>query len=463
LVLLGLFSSLTLLVHWLPFSAQLRDANDSIFMLFLCLLTVPAINLRRMALARLENQVRNRYWLLAGQLASLLFPLGILVAGGLGLIGYINLAWTVARSLTWLVAVLAGWLVARGLLSDAVAWLKPYAMQHSARYGLLWTQDIIPLLHKLAKLGLLTLAALFLFKLNGWHTDSDFMRDILAYALFEIGQAEVTVQALLLSLFAVWIVGWLGKWSRQITYRWILSGIADLGVRHSLSVFTQYTVVLIGGVIVLRIIGLDLTTFTVFAGALGVGIGFGLQNITNNFISGLLLLIERPLRNGDLVELGNAKHGGEVTRIGIRSLTIKTWDNKEVIIPNSELISSAFTSWTHSDNILREELYLGVSYESDPAKVENILNRILADHPGVLKTPEPKVYFWEFADSALTFRYQYFVNLRETDRHEVKSSVLHHIWNDFKQAGVEIPFPQREVMVKASPELLGLLAAARRA
>jgi potassium-dependent mechanosensitive channel len=446
LILFGILATLTLLMHLMPFSQAVRELNDTLFMLFLLLAVGPALHIRKLGLDHLSENLPDSRWLWLLRLFTLLVPLAILAVSLLGVFGYLNLGWALARQLSWLLLILTLWLVLSGLLNDLVVFLKNLAMRQSLVYGLLWTQDIIPLLHRLAQLLLALGAGLVLLRLNGWDTADTFER-IFNHALFNIGDSSVTLGNFGLSVFSLYAVLWFGGWVKQITYRWIYSNINDLGVRHSLSTFTQYTIIVIGGIITLRIMGLDLTTFTVFAGALGVGLGFGLQNIANNFVSGLLLLAERPLRTGDLVNIGGT-YEGEVKEIGVRSLTIKNWDSQEVIVPNSELISKPFTNWTHSDNILRGVLFIGVSYNSDMKQVKQVLEDIIDNNPYILKDPEPGVLMSEFADSAVIFRVHYYGNLREYSLIKLKSDVLMEIWDKFKQAGIEIPFPQRDIHIR---------------
>jgi potassium efflux system protein len=244
-------------------------------------------------------------------------------------------------------------------------------------------------------------------------------------------------------------VFWFGGWCRAVTYRWVFSRIVDLGVRNSLSVFTQYFVVLSGLFIVLRILGLDLTTLTIFAGAVGVGIGLGMQTIANNFVSGLLLLIERPLRSGDIVKIG--ANEGEISRIGIRSLTVRTFDNLEVIIPNSEVINNAFTNWTHNDKVVRTVLMIGASYDADPHQVKAILERILNKNKTVLREPTPLVLLWEFGHSSVDFRIQYFIDMGKDSLLKTRADILLAVWDAFKQEGVGIPYPQRDLYIKEIP------------
>lgn len=444
----------------LSVSATLRDLGDSLFMLFLSLMVLPTMRIRSMVLTSLEENIRiKKYWWLVIRLLSLLLPLAILTVALLGVIGYIQLGWKIAEHASLFLLVLTGWLVTQGLLDDTVTLSKNFAIKHS-QYGLLWTQDIIPLIHKLFNIALLGLAILAFLWINGWYTDAG-IRDaavkesldkLLTYPLLILGNTQINLGNLLLSILILWAVFWFGSWCRRVTYRWIYINVVDLGIRNSLSVFTQYIVVLIGLLITLRIIGIDLTTLAVFAGALGVGIGFGLQNIANNFISGILLLIERPLRTGDIVNISGL-YEGVVKEMGIRSLTVQTWNHEEVIVPNAELISHAFTNWTHSDKNKRTTLIIGASYDDDPNQVQTVLIQALQEIPNLLSDPPPQVILWEFANSSVNFRVDYFINLSESSFLKTKGAVLLAIWNRFKAAGIQIPYPQQDIYVKSFTSL----------
>ncbi len=459
---MGLLTMITAVCH-VPYEkydlntpVRIRELFDSFFMLFLSLTVWPVMRIRNLMLTFLEDSIKG-YWLLVIRLITLLLPLSILAVAALGVIGYLNLGWKVAEHASLFLLVLTGWLIAQGLLDDSIILLKNLALRHS-QYGLLWTQDIIPLLHKLLMLTLVGLSLVTFWWLTGWYTDAA-MRDVaikesierfFSYPLFTVGNTAFNMGNLLLSILTLWAVFWFGGWCRQVTYRWIYVGVVDLGMRHSLSVFTQYAVILIGLFITLRMMGIDLTTLTVFAGALGVGIGFGLQNIANNFISGILLLIERPLRRGDVVNIGG-NYEGMVTEIGIRSLTLQTRDLDEVIIPNADLISNAFKNLTHSNSIKRFTVYVGVSYENDPNEAREVIKNAVANVPAVVKEPHFRVNLWEFADSAITFRIDYFINLQEASIDDSRGAVLLNVWNHLKQANIKIPYPQREVYVKWLP------------
>jgi potassium efflux system protein len=200
----------------------------------------------------------------------------------------------------------------------------------------------------------------------------------------------------------------MGGWSRQVSYNLALARIHDLSIRHSLSIFVQYVVTILGLVFALKLIGLDLTALTFFAASLGIGIGFGLQNVVNNFISGILLLAERPLRVGDTVTIGSAT--GDVTRIGIRSLTVLTSEQKEVIIPNSAVVSESFTNWTKTNDTLRDVLTFRVSFFDNAEHAAELIAEAARSTEGVLAEPPPKATIYELTEIGIAIRLQYFIH-----------------------------------------------------
>ena len=424
---------------------------DRLLMLVLLLGTLPALRLRVFVLDLVREAYSGRRWFPVAVAVSLVAVLALGAAGVVGLVGFVNLAIEICRSLGLLVALVIVWVLVAGLLEDLVVWAKNFAVSRS-KIGLLWTQDIIPPLHRVARLLLAALTVYIFLLLLGWETAgfaAERVYGLLRVRLFTLGETEITIWMVLVTVLSTWAVIAVARWLRNITYRWVYSRITDLGVRHSLSVFTQYAAVVVGLLLVLNLSGIDLTTLTVFAGALGVGIGFGLQTIANNFISGILLLAERPLRAGDLVQV--AGNEGEVTRIGMRSLTLKTWDNQDVIIPNSDVISNAFTNWTHSDNVLRTVLMVRVSYRAEPHRVKSLIEEVLKKHPAVLRDPEYLVLLWTFGESGMDFWVQYFFDVVGTSLLKLRSEVLFGIWDTLKKNGIEIPLPQRDVYIKEVP------------
>jgi small-conductance mechanosensitive channel len=192
--------------------------------------------------------------------------------------------------------------------------------------------------------------------------------------------------------------------------------------------------------------GVELNKFTVLTGALGVGVGFGLQNIVNNFVSGLILQFERPIHIGDVLDIDGTT--GKVSRIGIRSSTVKTFQGAEVIIPNANFISNKVINWTLSESLRRVELPVGVAYGSDVKLVSKLLEQPATAHESVLTSPAPAVYFKEFGDSSLNFELQFWV-MQESNVVKVKSEVALEVMRLLDQAGVEIPFPQRDLRLRS--------------
>jgi small-conductance mechanosensitive channel len=208
----------------------------------------------------------------------------------------------------------------------------------------------------------------------------------------------------------------------------------------------------------LVMLGVDLTKLTLLVSALGVGIGFGLQTIVNNFVCGLILLLERPLRVGDTIELGGQMV--KIASIGLRSTTVRTADQAEVIVPNTDLITNRVTNWTLTNRQARSLIPVGVAYGSDIALVMQTLRECALAHPQVLQSPEPQVLLRHFGDSALDFELYVWVADLDTRAHVV-SDLHQDIARRFRQAGIEIPFPQRDLHVRSVEEPNNLAAIVR--
>lgn len=223
----------------------------------------------------------------------------------------------------------------------------------------------------------------------------------------------------------------------------------DPGLGDSIQTLLHYAVATLGFLVALAILGVSLQNFAIVAGALGVGIGFGLQNIVNNFVSGLILLFERPVRAGDVVVIGG--EWATVKKIGMRSTVVTTFDRSEIIVPNSDLISEKVTNWTLSDKVARIVIPLGVAYGSDLEAVFRILRQVVDADEKVLRDPEPVVHFVGFGDSSLSFEIRIWV-AEIQERFDVRSDVLAEIDRRFREAGITIPFPQRDLHVRTLPE-----------
>ena len=220
------------------------------------------------------------------------------------------------------------------------------------------------------------------------------------------------------------------------------------GLPYALSSLVRYTIVFAGFLFALAALGLNFDRITVLGGALGLGVGFGLQNIVNNFVSGLIVLFERPVRVGDAVQIGDVQ--GEVRRIGIRSSTVRTWEGADVIVPNSQLVSDKVTNWTPFDQRRRLEIQVTVAYGSAPDEVLKILGEAAKAHPDVLAEPAPLALFVGFGDSALQFQVWAWTS-RLSRFGLIKSEVGIAVYAALREAGLTIPFPQQEVRLLQTP------------
>ncbi len=264
---------------------------------------------------------------------------------------------------------------------------------------------------------------------------------------FDIGTVHVVPVKVVIALlsFAVMlsIIGWI---KRRMDKSWLNRSRMDRGAKESLISLTGYFGVAVAFLISLSIAGVQLSNLALIAGALSVGIGFGLQNIVNNFVSGVILLFERPIKTGDWIVVGSTE--GYVKKISIRSTQIQTFDRSDVIVPNSELISGQVTNWMLRDNIGRIKVPIGVAYGSDLERVKEILLEIAFNHDSVITQspilPKPWVLVRQFGDSSIDFELRCFI--RDIDRRlRVISDINFAIDKAFRAEGIEIPFPQRDV------------------
>jgi small-conductance mechanosensitive channel len=199
----------------------------------------------------------------------------------------------------------------------------------------------------------------------------------------------------------------------------------------------------------LEIVNVPLTVFAFLGGAVAIGVGFGSQNLINNFISGLILLVERPIRIGDLVNVDGID--ANVEHIGARSTRVRTGTNLEILVPNSKFLENNVANWTFTDSRTRTSVSIGVAYGSPVREVMEILERVIRRHEAALSTPEPIVLFQDFADSALVFEVHFWINMRRMmDGAKIRSEVRVAIDDAFRQAGIVIAFPQRDVHIDMS-------------
>jgi small-conductance mechanosensitive channel len=275
------------------------------------------------------------------------------------------------------------------------------------------------------------------------------VKDFLNIQLIDIGNSSITLWTLLYFIFLAWLLFFItAKLRKWIVYKVLSDSKIELGVRLAVGTIIRYGVLILGLVIVIQTVGINLSTITILAGALGIGIGFGLQNITNNLVSGIIILFERPIKVGDRVQVGDLF--GDVVSISLRSTIITTNDNISVIVPNSEFISARVINWSYSDRNVRFDIPVGVAYKEDPEKVKQILLDVAEKDDGALKNPKPDVLFEGFGDSSINFSLRFWTSNYITTPGILKSILYFEIFKKFRENNIEIPFPQRDLHIKNS-------------
>jgi small-conductance mechanosensitive channel len=273
------------------------------------------------------------------------------------------------------------------------------------------------------------------------------IKHFLDLPIAEIGKTHLTLWSIIYLVLLIFILLFVtAKLKRWVVYKLLEKSKIELGVRIAVGTIVRYLILILGFVIIMQTEGIDLSALTILAGALGVGIGFGLQNVTNNFVSGIIILFERPIKVGDRIEVGDVF--GDVVNISMRSTTVITNDNIAIIVPNSDFISSKVINWSYNDRNVRFNIPIGVSYKEDPENVKKILLEIAADIEGVLKRPAPEVLFSEMGDSSINFVLRVWTDEYINKPLILKSLLYFEIFKRFKKAGIEIPFPQRDLHIK---------------
>lgn len=277
------------------------------------------------------------------------------------------------------------------------------------------------------------------------------LNELLNVVIFDIKGSDFTLLTLIFIIISSILLVFLSKRLSKILVKKVLNKyIKDTGVADSIGTIFRYSVIVIGFITIFQSAGFDLSTLGLLAGALGVGIGFGLQNVTNNFISGIIILFERPIKVGDRIEVGDIN--GDVYSISMRSTTVITNDNISVIVPNSEFINSQVINWSHNDRRVRFKFPLGVSYNEHPERVRKIVLNVLHEHPGVLDDPQPDLWFEGYGDSSLNFNLAVWTSDYIQRPGVFKSELYYAIFKKFGEHKIEIPFPQRDIHLKSGWE-----------
>ena len=382
----------------------------------------------------------------AFRLGALFFAVVVIVElwGQAGLAEYLF-----NSSITAVLALLAGWLLiylAHGGLEWAfqssslqrVTFLQSYTAAMVRRFKIL--ADIL--------IGLLVVSSL----LTIWRVyDSPVaaIKGLLSLA-FTVGSQRISVGLVIAAasfVYGSFLISW--AFQKLFVDEVLTKRHVDIGLRVSISGLIHYVLVTVGFLLALLALGFDLTSLTIIVSALGIGIGFGLQAIVNNLICGLILLFERPVKVGDYIEIGG--EWAVVKRIGLRSTTVQTFDQADVIVPNGDLITNQITNWTHSDRSVRLIIPVRVAYGSEvPLVIETLINCATANAK-VAKTPEPQVLFMRFGESSLDFELRVWVS-DVNDKLELQSELHQEIDQRFRQAGIEIALPRTDLSIRSVEE-----------
>lgn len=275
----------------------------------------------------------------------------------------------------------------------------------------------------------------------------DQITTILNFEIFSIGDTTVTLSTLLiLTVVTILFIHLTKLLQRWIVHRLLAKTNMDIGNREATGYIIRYTLLVIGVIIILQFSGIDLTILNVLAGTLGIGVGFGLQNIVNNFVSGLIILIERPIKVGDRIEVGDVH--GRVINLGARSATILTNDNVSIIVPNQKFVTENIINWSHTDDKRRFIIPVTVALDNDPYLVERLLVEAASEVPDVLDDPAPGVRLFGFGENGMHFELRAWSTSLIHRRGFLMSKLYFAIHDKFAANNIELVIPQREVFIR---------------
>jgi len=455
LFLLGAWSTgLMVLSHELPLAFLLQDIFNRFFMLFILSVSVVLWKSRDVFPHIFHPWFRTNKPPIRhlGSLLGMLIPFTLFTTAVIGLVGYVNFAWILSRYQAYFLLILTAYVLLRELLADMLDLLSEW-MVSKLNNGWLWIEAIVKPLEKWLHVGLAILGIVVFFR--GFHEHwvhelPSLLNTVGHYPFIHGSGIQITLFSSIEAIVLLMVLIWLSRWTRELCYRWLYRRVLDAAIRNSFSVFTQYAVILLGTFVLLRVLGLDLTGMGMILGGLAVGMGFGLRDFASNIVGGLMLLIERPVREGDLITLG--EYEGRVAHIGIRSMRILSWDNMDVLIPNAETFNKPVTNWTHQDGVVRTVLPIKVSRADDPNLVQQLILDVLEIIPEVLSTPETQVFLKKIDDALIEFDVRYFINIQLNTRFAIRSKVLFAIMAQFKAAGIKAPIPPMRVELTTENE-----------
>lgn len=454
----GIITLATILVNQLPVNYEVQDLFGRLFMFFLLVVALVLMKGWEVVPTLLEPYIENKHAYLKRIIRwlSFLIPFSLLTNALIGLVGYVELAWAIAHYQGLFLIALTAYLLLRGLLDELIRWASEQCIRRF-RNGWLWSQALLKPFHQILKLALLLLSIMGLFELYGWGDRVPIINTnvskLLGTKLFDITNT-VAVTGLTVVQLAVLVVIliWIAHWSREFAYRWLFVHTKDLGLRNSLSIFTQYTLIAIGITIGLNILGLTWANISLIFGLFSLGVGLGLRDLFNNFFTGIFLLLERPVKVGDWVTIGN--YDGQVSHIGARSITVTTDDRQELLVPNADIFSKNFINWTHRDSVVRALVTVKSNRNDNPNRIRDIILEVLATVPKILTNPKPEVYFKEIDKILLEFKVEYYVDLNHiSSRSGVRSQFLFSLWERFSSEGILPPEAPHDVHIAGKIDL----------
>ena len=273
----------------------------------------------------------------------------------------------------------------------------------------------------------------------------------------QMGNIRLSAYGIARVIIFGFILFWLGRVSNQIGQQVIRNQEdLDLGTREVFAKLFQVTLTVVIFILLLQVMGINLTALAVFGGALGVGLGFGLQAIASNFISGIIILLDRSITVGDHIELEDGR-SGTIRELKMRSTTLETFDGKDIMVPNEQFITSNFVNWTHKNKKQRYSINFQVAYKTDLHKLFDLLREVVASHPKVLSGPDipieerPDAEIAGFGDFGVDILIEFLMEGIDDGENRVGADILLMIWDAFKENDIEIPFPQREIRILNAP------------
>jgi small-conductance mechanosensitive channel len=279
--------------------------------------------------------------------------------------------------------------------------------------------------------------------------------DFLSFRLFRVSGTDVTVSSLAIAvgiLVLTWIASRVAK--KVVAERLLGRTHLAVGARYAVGRFLGYLIWLVGGMLALNAIGVNATSLAAFSAALGVGIGFGLQDVVKNFIAGIIVLLERPIQVGDRIEID--KQAGDVVEIRTRSTVIRTNDDVYLIVPNAKFITDTVVNWSFRSGRIRFRAPIGVASDSNPREVEEALLAAAAKTKGILAEPAPSVYFKGFGDFTLEFELLAWTAQMLHRKPAFISDMNFAIWEELSGRGIRVPNPQRDIHIRSADGIAGI-------